>query len=200
MDDNQRKFVVGLGNPGSKYRRTRHNVGWMVLAELAKRWQASPPRKAFSAEVCEASVASRRVMLLAPQTYMNLSGQAVQEMAAFYKAAAVDLLIVLDDMALPLGQLRFRPGGSSGGHKGLADIVARLGAQEVPRLRIGIGSPPPWVEGADFVLSTFGPDEEPVILQAVVLAATAVEDWLTKGMTCVMEKYNRKGGEPSAED
>lgn len=199
MDSSGRKFVVGLGNPGRKYQRTRHNIGWMVLAELARRWQASPPRKAFSGEVCEANVASQRVLLLAPQTYMNLSGQAVQEMAAFYKAGPSDLLVVLDDMALPLGQLRFRAGGSSGGHKGLADIVGRLGTEQVPRLRIGIGSPPPRIDGADFVLSTFGPDEQPVIEVAVIAAGQAVEDWLKNGMTYVMDKYNRKGGEPAAE-
>jgi PTH1 family peptidyl-tRNA hydrolase len=146
----------------------------------------------FSGELCEATAAGQRVMLLAPQTYMNLSGQAVLEVTGFYKAQVRDLLVVLDDMALPLGQLRFRTGGSSGGHKGLADIVSRLGSEQVPRLRIGIGSPPPGVEGADFVLSTFAPDEEPVMRQAVDLAATAVEDWLTAGMTYVMDKYNRE--------
>jgi PTH1 family peptidyl-tRNA hydrolase len=199
MDENRRKFVVGLGNPGSKYRRTRHNIGFAVLAELARRWQASPPRRMYSGEVSEAVFAGQRVMLLAPQTYMNLSGQAVLEVTGFYKALVQDLLVVLDDMALPLGQLRFRTGGSSGGHKGLADIVSRLGSEQVPRLRIGIGAPPPGVEGADFVLSTFGPDEDPVIRQAVELAGKAVEDWLTSGMTYVMDKYNRKGSEPSSE-
>ena len=145
--DNQRKFVVGLGNPGRKYQHTRHNVGFMVLAGLFGRWQPSPPRKAFSGELCEAVAAGQRVMLLAPQTYMNLSGQAVLEMTAFYKAGASDLLVVMDDMALPVGQLRFRSGGSSGGHKGLADIIRRLGTDQVPRLRIGIGACPPGVEG-----------------------------------------------------
>jgi PTH1 family peptidyl-tRNA hydrolase len=125
-------------------------------------------------------------------TYMNCSGQAVQEMAAFYKAELHEILVVLDDMALPVGQLRARAGGSAGGQKGLTDVLAKLGSQQVPRLRIGIGAPPGRMDGADFVLSRFGPAEQEIIDVAIVQAAMAVEDWIFRGLDFVMERYNRK--------
>ena len=192
-----RRFVVGLGNPGRKYARTRHNVGFDVLATLRRRWAADAPRKAFGGEICEArpsrpDFGSRRVMLLAPQTYMNRSGQAVQEMTAFYKAELDEVLVVLDDLALPVGRLRARPEGSAGGQKGLADVLNRLGSQQVPRLRIGIGQPPGVMEATDYVLSKFREDEREIVDVAIETAADAVEDWLFHGLTFVMERYNRK--------
>jgi len=195
--DGTTKFVVGLGNPGRQYQRTRHNVGFMVLAELARRWTLSPPRRAFDGEVCETRVGQTKVILLAPVTYMNLSGQSVQAMLAFYKASPADVLVVLDDMALPTAKLRFRADGSAGGQKGLADILRRLGTQDVPRLRVGIGSPPPVIAGSDYVLGTFGPTEMERMTPAIQLAAQAVEDWVLRGMMFVMEKYNRKGEGPA---
>ena len=192
MDENRTRFVVGLGNPGRKYERTRHNVGFMVLAALARRWQPLPPRRAFQGELCDARVKGQRVMMLAPQTYMNLSGQAVVEMAGFYKALPEEILVVLDDMALPVGRLRARAGGSGGGQKGLGDIINRLGTSEVPRLRIGIGAPPGVMDAADFVLTAFLPEERPLIEIAVEQAADAGEDWVFHGITSVMDKYNRK--------
>ena len=200
MDAPTTKFVVGLGNPGRQYQRTRHNVGWMVLAALAKRWNPSQPRRAFQGELCEAQVGGAKVILLAPQTYMNLSGQSVQAMMGFYKASVADLLVVLDDMALATGRLRFRPDGSAGGQKGLADILQRLGTQQVPRLRIGIGSPPPPMTGSDYVLGTFATVEMERIAPAIEQAAWAVEDWVLRGLTYVMEKYNRKGEGPGDSD
>ncbi|MCL2700751.1 MAG: aminoacyl-tRNA hydrolase [Phycisphaerae bacterium] len=198
--DQANKFIVGLGNPGRQYQRTRHNVGYMVLAELAKRWSLSPVRRAFDGETCEARLGETKVILLAPQTYMNLSGQSVQAMLAFYKAEPADVLVVLDDMALPTARLRFRADGSSGGQKGLADILRRLGTPAVPRLRIGIGSPPPPVAGSDYVLGTFGPTEMERMAPALVLAAQAVEDWVRHGMAFAMEKYNRSSsGDESRE-
>ena len=191
MDAGTNKFVVGLGNPGRQYQRTRHNVGFMVLAELARRWSLPPSRRAFDGEVCEGRVGETKVILLAPLTYMNLSGQSVQAMLAFYKALPSDVLVVLDDMALPTAKLRFRADGSSGGQKGLADILRRLGTQAVPRLRVGIGSPPPRIEGSEYVLGTFGPTEMERIAPALFLAGQAVEDWVRHGMAFVMEKYNR---------
>jgi len=190
------RFVVGLGNPGEQYARTRHNVGFRVAARLAKLWQASGPRNAFGGLLYDATVfrgrAARRAMLLTPMTYMNRSGQAVREMLTFYKAAATDVLVVLDDMALPPGRLRARAEGSAGGHNGLDDVLAALGTQQVSRLRIGIGSPPGRMDAADFVLSCFTEREAAEIDVTVEQAASAVEDWVFDGIERMMEKYNRK--------
>ncbi|MGA2265496.1 MAG: aminoacyl-tRNA hydrolase [Phycisphaerae bacterium] len=190
------KFVVGLGNPGRRYRQTRHNVGFTVVEALAARWEAGRGRKAFDGRLYEArptiAGAPRRVMLLQPQTFMNLSGAAVAGMMQYYKAAVRDLLVVLDDLALPLGHLRFRAGGSSGGHKGLADVLEALGDEQVPRLRIGIGEAPPQMDGADYVLTVFGPEEQDTMRRAVQQAAEAVEDWIALGINEAMDKYNRK--------
>ncbi|MGB2822611.1 MAG: aminoacyl-tRNA hydrolase, partial [Phycisphaerae bacterium] len=133
-----------------------------------------------------------RVLLLEPHTYMNRCGLAVRELAEFHKAGLDEILVVLDDMDLPPGRLRARAGGSAGGQKGLADILARLGSDEVPRLRIGIGRPPPYMDGVDFVLTKFDEDEEEIIEITVRTAADAVEDWVFCGLSFVMEKYNRK--------
>ncbi|MFB3894323.1 MAG: aminoacyl-tRNA hydrolase [Phycisphaerae bacterium] len=194
------KFVVGLGNPGHKYAADRHNVGFAVLAALERRWKFGRGREAFSGVLCDARVSrpgesERRVMLLAPQTYMNCSGRAVRAMADFYKAAPRDILIVLDDMALPPGRLRARAEGSAGGHNGLADVLAAMGTTAVPRLRIGIGAPPGAADRKDFVLSPFAGDEVETMKAAVELAAAAVEDWVFGGIECVMAKYNRKPDE-----
>ena len=188
---------MGLGNPGRQYQQTRHNVGFRVVEVLARRWKLQGGRKAFSGRLVDARIsrtgsASRRVMLLEPHTYMNRSGQAVGALAAFYRIARQDILVVLDDMALPVGRLRIRTGGSSGGHKGLADVLAATGTTELPRLRIGIGSPPPMMAGVDYVLTPFEAQEKEAIGQAIELAAQAAEDWVFDGIDVVMEKYNRR--------
>jgi PTH1 family peptidyl-tRNA hydrolase len=194
VPDSERKFVVGLGNPGRKYRRTRHNVGFEALAELIARFSADGPREAFAGELWQARPAGldEQVLLLAPQTYMNRSGRAVAEMLRFYKASPGDLMVVYDDMALEAGQLRCRQGGSAGGHNGLADVIAALGTDEVPRLRIGIGAAPPRMDAADYVLGKFTEDEIAVIGPAVDAAADAVQDWLRHGIRYVMDRYNQK--------
>ena len=191
------KFVVGLGNPGSRYAGTRHNVGFRVLDVLCERWGAGPGRSAFRGTVYEARPrrgddSERRVFFLAPQTYMNRSGQAARELVQFYKASPRDVLVVLDDMTLPLGQLRARADGTAGGHNGLADVLAQLGTDEVPRLRLGIGSPPASWDAVDYVLATFRDDEVETMKTAIQFAADAVEDWVFDGITGVMNKYNRK--------
>jgi len=191
------KFVVGLGNPGDEYAPTRHNLGYMVLEALAARWNVGRGRRMRGAQVLNARVPGpgrrpRRVVLVRPQEYMNRSGKAVRDVAAFYRVERQNMLIVLDDMALGVGRLRCRAGGSAGGHKGLADVVAALGGEDVPRLRIGIGSPPNGMDGADFVLQPFNADEREMIRKAIELAAQAVEDWVFKGIEYVMERYNRK--------
>ncbi len=186
------KFVVGLGNPGREYRDTRHNIGFMVLKELRRRWEPGRGKRKFHAMIWTANVSGQRVMLAAPQTYMNRSGLAVAEMTTFYKSDASVVLVVLDDVALPTGRLRARASGSAGGHKGLGDILKTLGANRLARLRIGVGAPPEKMDSADYVLSRFRPDEKPVIAEAVELAANAVEDWINKDITYVMNHYNHE--------
>jgi PTH1 family peptidyl-tRNA hydrolase len=196
-DVDRRLFVVGLGNPGRQYAQTRHNVGFRVVDLLASRWRAGQGKAAFGGQLWDVRPAgpqgaSRQVVLFEPHTYMNRSGQAVRELAAFYKAEADEMLVVLDDMNLPVGRVRLRAEGSSGGQKGLADVVGQLGTLAVPRLRIGIGSPPGQMDGADFVLSKFAPEDLEVIETAIQVAADAVNDWVFRGMNCAMETYNRK--------
>jgi len=189
------RLVVGLGNPGRRYERTRHNVGFRVADALAQMWQAGPWRSAFGGRLAEADVKRstdrRRAKLLKPETFMNASGQAARQAADYYRVAVEDVLVVLDDMALPLGRLRARPDGSAGGHKGLADVMRAFGTEAVPRLRIGIGQPPEFMDGEDYVLAAFGEDDQSVIAAAIESAAQAVEDWLFEGLAAIMDKYNR---------
>jgi len=191
------KLVVGLGNPGRQYARTRHNVGFRAVQAVARLWDCPPPRGAFGGQAYDARPRRgqdrpRRVVLLQPHTFMNRSGQAVKGMVSFYKADLDDLLVVLDDIALPLGALRMRAVGSAGGHNGLADVLMHLGSQEVARLRIGVGATPENMDAADFVLGPFGSDETEIIEQAVNRAAQAVEDWVFSGTGYVMDNYNQK--------
>lgn len=185
------KLVVGLGNPGRKYEGTRHNVGFEVLAHLVREYGNSPARSAFQGEVSEASVRGHRTLLLAPHTLMNLSGTSVLAARDFYKIENADLLVVCDDFNLPLGRLRVRGKGSAGGQKGLADIIRRLGSEEIARLRVGIGEPPANWDAADFVLSKFTKQERPEIDLAVRLAADAVALWAAEGTAACMNRYNR---------
>lgn len=184
------KLVVGLGNPGRRYEGTRHNIGWVVLAELARRFGATPPKAKFQGAVVEAELSGEKSLLLSPTTYMNLSGSSVQEAKSFYKIPNEDLLVICDDLNLPVGKLRFRPRGSSGGQKGLQHIIERLGTEEFSRLRIGVGTAPPGRAWADYVLSKFTPDETPTVKEAVVVAADAVAVWAREGTEFCMNQYN----------
>ena len=184
------KLVVGLGNPGRKYEGTRHNVGFRVAAELAEKHGRTKPRRAFQGELVEATIDTEKLLLLCPHTLMNLSGGSVLEARDFYKIPHDDLLIVSDDLNLPLGKLRFRKSGSSGGQRGLQDIIRRLGTDEIPRLRIGIGSPPAGRDAADFVLGRFGKEEKPEIDVAIGCAADAAEIWVREGIAVAMNRYN----------
>ena len=184
------KLIVGLGNPGRKYVGTRHNIGWEVLAEFHRRHGTAPPRRRFQGEWAEGLVDSQAVWLLCPHTYMNRSGSSVQPARDFYKLDSQHLIVVCDDLNLPVGRLRFRAKGSAGGQKGLADIIARLGTDEFPRLRIGIGGPPPRWDAADYVLSRFDPDERSVIDAAVQRACEGLADWVRQGIQYCMNRYN----------
>ncbi len=184
------KLVVGLGNPGRKYEETRHNVGFRVLETLADRFHALGPRSKFNADYWEVQVGGERLLLLRPLTFMNRSGGSVLPARDFYKIENEGILVVCDDMSLPLGRLRFRAKGSAGGQKGLHDVIQRLGTQEIPRLRVGIDAPPENWDAADFVLSKFRPNELATIETAIQVAADAVETWSKAGIEACMNRYN----------
>jgi PTH1 family peptidyl-tRNA hydrolase len=184
------KMIVGLGNPGSKYENTRHNIGFEVIGELARRWQADRFREKHQALLTEASYAGEKVLLVAPQTYMNLSGVSVRLVSDFYKLPPADLLVVCDDFNLPLGTLRTRVRGSAGGQNGLDNIIQQLGSQDFARLRIGIGPVPERWNPADFVLGKFPKDEIELADASARRAADAVECWIADGVTETMNQYN----------
>jgi PTH1 family peptidyl-tRNA hydrolase len=184
------KVVVGLGNPGSQYVGTRHNVGFAVVETLAQEHGAGPWRERFHGLVSELPVPEDKVLLVKPLTYMNASGRCVQQVVAYYQLPLDDLLVVCDDFQLPLGKLRFRSQGSHGGHNGLRDIQERLGTTAYPRLRIGVGPPPAPGQAVEHVLSRFRPEEQPVIEEAVRHAVRAVADWWQQGLAYCMNHYN----------
>jgi PTH1 family peptidyl-tRNA hydrolase len=184
------KMVVGLGNPGPKYDGTRHNVGYDAIRELAKRHQAGLPKGKFQGEICEVTIEGEKTLLVCPLTFMNLSGVCVQPAVSFYKIEQNDLLVICDDFAIALGKLRVRAKGSAGGQKGLSDIIRRLGTEEVPRLRIGIGPVPAQWDPADFVLGKFSQDEKPIVADAIKRTADAVSVWVKHGIEKCMNQFN----------
>jgi PTH1 family peptidyl-tRNA hydrolase len=183
------KLVAGLGNPGSKYQGTRHNIGFELVDRLAQGGtQASFSRK-FEGQQAEIEIDYRRVLLLKPETFMNLSGRSVGQAVRFYKLPVTDILVVCDDLSLPVGKLRLRSGGSDGGQKGLRDIAAQLGTDQFPRLRIGIGDNE-GIDAADYVLSRFKGSERNAIDDALILASQAVAVWVTQGIDAAMNRFN----------
>ena len=184
------KLIVGLGNPGRKYAATRHNVGFAVAERLVQRLGQTTPRARFHGETVEASLGDQRVLVLCPHTLMNRSGLSVLEARDFYKLDLADILVICDDFNLPLAKLRCRSKGSSGGQKGLQDILNRLGTDELARLRIGIGPPPDGWDVVAYVLSKFHPEEVDLIRTAVERAADAAVDWVREGIESCMNRYN----------
>jgi PTH1 family peptidyl-tRNA hydrolase len=179
------RLLVGLGNPGREYRDTRHNVGFLLLDRLAARERAEfRIEKSWQAEVARAG----DLLLCKPLTYMNLSGQAVRPLSQFYKIEPAQVLVILDDMALPLGKLRFRPSGSAGGHNGLQSVIDHLGTPAIPRLRVGIGSAERDV--VDDVLGRFALEERPALEQSLDRALEAIECARTRGLEAAMNTYN----------
>ncbi len=186
------KLVVGLGNPGPRYAPTRHNVGFRVVDQLAARRQIPLAEDRFRGRFGRGTFAGIELGLLEPLTWMNLSGDAVAEALAGLPVAepAADLLVVLDDVDLPFGRLRLRPGGGGGGHRGLDHVIERLGTRDFPRLRFGIGRPEGPVETSDWVLTRFSPEEERALAEHVARAADAVEAALCLGLPAAMNRYN----------
>lgn len=192
------KLIVGLGNPGREYRETRHNVGFLVVEELARRYNVT-----FSmapAQVSEAFVAKKfgepQVLLAKPLTYMNRSGDAVAALQRYYEVAVEDVLIVLDEVALPFGRLRARARGTAGGHNGLKSIIERTGTTEFARLRLGVGRGDARRDLADHVLSTFESDEKAGLESFITLAADAAEMFAVEGIAQVMNRYNPEATGP----
>ncbi|HHV71366.1 MAG TPA: aminoacyl-tRNA hydrolase [Clostridia bacterium] len=184
------KLIVGLGNPGSEYERTRHNAGFMVIDHLAQKTGIKLNKTSHFSHWGRGTIAGEQVVLLKPQTYMNLSGNAVASISRWYKLSPADLLIIYDDLDLPLGKLRFREQGGAGGHRGLDSIISQLGTQKIPRLRIGIGRPQDKMEVVDYVLSPFTPDEKEQFDLVVRKAAEAVLVLIESGIGKAMNKYN----------
>jgi PTH1 family peptidyl-tRNA hydrolase len=184
-------LIVGLGNPGEDYARTRHNVGFIVVERLAQEWQATwAKEKKFNARLARAAVDARRVLLCEPQTYMNASGEAVQAIGGFYEIPAERLLVVVDDADLPLGELRLRPGGSSGGHHGLESIEQHLGTRDYARLRVGIGRQDRLREITGHVLGRFGSTEAALADKVLSVAAKQAATWLKDGIQIAMNQFN----------
>lgn len=194
------KLIVGLGNPGREYLGTRHNVGFDAIDAVAVKCAAifAPgdferlAKAKFDALAMDALVptGSEKLLLLKPTTFMNLSGRSVQAAVAFYQLTPADLMIVLDDVALPCGKLRMRSAGSSGGHNGLKDIERALGTAQYPRLRIGVDMPPPRVPQKDYVLGKFSEEQRKLIDPALKRAADAVFTWVDRGIETAMSLFN----------
>jgi len=204
------KLIVGLGNPGQEYRDTRHNVGFMVVDALVDRWRVADQwREKFEALQIKTVVGGDRtasllaggeqVVIVKPLTFMNLSGQAVQALAAFYKIEPPDVFVVTDDVALPLGRLRARSEGGAGGHNGLKSIIQALATQAFPRMRVGVGRGDGQRDLADHVLGRFGADERDTVSAAVLRAADATEMFLSEGIGRVMNAFNAADKEDVAE-
>lgn len=187
------KLIVGLGNPGPQYEKTRHNAGFMAVDRVRARWAdaSSTAKSRFQGVACEVSVGGERCLLLKPTTYMNLSGRSVGEAVGFYKIdPAADLLIIVDDVSLPVGGVRVRASGGAGGHNGLRDVERALGRQDYPRLRIGVDPCPPMMKLEDYVLGRFTPEQTPDFEKSLDRAADAVEVFARSGVHDAMNRFN----------
>ena len=194
------QLIVGLGNPGAEYARTRHNAGFLVAQRLAERWRADwTYEKRFQARLARAERDGRRVLLCEPQTYMNASGEAVGAVVTFYRVPLARLVVVVDDADLPLGEIRLRPGGSSGGHHGLESVEQHLGTRDYARLRIGIGRQGGAREITGYVLGRFNSTEAPLADKVLTVASDQVETWLVAGIQKAMSQFNGVVADPANE-
>jgi PTH1 family peptidyl-tRNA hydrolase len=191
MADKQHWLIVGLGNPGRRYARNRHNVGFQCLDHLARAHQLAFDKRQRKSRLALGRIQARPVVLLKPRTFMNESGRAVAPALRFYNAPLEQLLVIYDDLDLPLGAVRLRAQGGSGGHKGMRSIIASLsGRQGFTRVRVGIGRPPGRMDPADYVLKNFGEQERPLMSEAYDWVTRAIECWLTEGIDIAMTRFN----------
>jgi len=191
-------LIVGLGNPGKDYEDTRHNVGFRVMDELARRYELTFGKTERKAQVASGTIKNKKVILAKPQTYMNLSGEAVRSLVDFYKVEVTNILIVADDLDIPLGTVRLRQSGSAGGQNGIKSVIQHLGTQDFNRLRFGIGRPPGKMQAKDHVLSAFKGDDAILASQVIDRASDAVETWLTDGIELAMTRHNGDIDQPKA--
>jgi len=193
-------LIVGLGNPGSEYKKTRHNAGFLVLERLAERRRANwSLEKKFNARIARVEQDGKRALLCEPQTFMNSSGEAVADVLSFYQATPARLLVVVDDADLPLGEIRMRPSGSSGGHHGLESIEQHLGTRDYARLRIGIGRQNGAREITGYVLGRFSSTEAELMDKVLAVACDQVECWLNSGIQKAMNQFNGVVVDPEKE-
>lgn len=183
-------LVVCLGNPGSEYRDTRHNVGFMVADQCEKKFGVRISRIKFRALTGSGTVGNEKVIFLKPQTYMNLSGDSVIQAVQFYKIPPEHVLVISDDVSLPVGKIRIRRSGSAGGHNGLKSIIQNLGSDQFPRIKVGVGIPPEHYDMKDWVLGKFHGEDAKVMAETVERAAEAVECYIVSGPDKAMNKYN----------
>ncbi|WP_409296414.1 aminoacyl-tRNA hydrolase [Peribacillus sp. SCS-26] len=184
------KLIAGLGNPGKQFDKTRHNIGFEVIDELSAKWGLPLNQSKHKGLYAMGMVNGEKVILLKPLTYMNLSGESVSAVLGFYKLSVKDLVVIYDDLDLPLGKLRLRQKGSAGGHNGMKSIISHLGTQEFNRIRMGVGRPQDGRSVPDFVLSRFSREEEAEVSKAVDISAKACENWLNNDFLKVMNTFN----------
>ena len=184
------KAIIGLGNPGMKYAGTRHNIGFDAVTAIADKYNLSINNKKFKGVYADGHIAGEKVLLVQPQTFMNLSGECGREVADFYKLNPDEIIIICDDINLDVGRLRIRKNGSAGGHNGLKNIIAHLGTEEFPRIRVGVGEKTEGWDLADYVLARFDKDSEPVIREALANVVGAVETWISEGIDAAMNRFN----------
>ena len=183
-------LIVGLGNPGREYKDNRHSVGFMLVDRLTVRLNVRMSRLQAKALVTSTTYDGKKLILAKPQTYMNLSGQSIQGLAHFYKIPLENMIVAHDDLDLPFGAIRIRPGGGPGGQRGIASTIERLGSKDFPRLRIGIGRPPGRMDPADYVLQDFSKADLPLLSEILDRAADAVLAFVTEGLNAAMNKFN----------
>jgi len=185
--------VVGLGNPGRRYAQTRHNVGFLFIRQVARNWKVRVKKRRFQAKIAEVERAQGKILLAIPQTFMNLSGQAVKQIVGGRKIELENLVVVYDDLDIPLGDIRVRKEGSAGTHKGMTSVIQELGSVRFPRIRVGIGPLPAEADAAEYVLSPLAPGERRLIDQALLLAEEALAMILEGQIDEAMNRFNQKG-------
>ncbi|UMZ75272.1 aminoacyl-tRNA hydrolase [Natranaerofaba carboxydovora] len=183
-------LIVGLGNPGVKYKETRHNVGFMVVEEVAKRNEEKIDQSKYKSIYGQVLIENEKAFLIKPMTYMNKSGESLIQWKNFYKIENKNILVIYDDMDMEEGKIKIKPQGGAGGHRGLASIINCLGSEQIPRLKIGIGKPKPPIQPSDYVLQKFNDEELEVIKQVIGQAARAAEEFCYKPLEDIMTKYN----------